>query len=419
MDFDGNIRNAIVRIKVVGIGGGGNSVLLRLAQDQLPGVELLAINTDAKQLGALQLAGVPTLQIGERLTKGRGTGGSAEIGEKSAVSDERRLQVALRDADLVFITAGMGGGVGTGAAPVVARCIRDMGILSIGVVTAPFSFEGRRKLRVAMDGIAKLQSQMDALVVIHNDNLMKMIDNRKMPLMEAFKLADGVLKQAISCISEVILTTGVVNVDFADINSIFRQSESSDAILGIGESETGSAVEAVKNAVASPLIERSLSGARGIILNVSGDETLSLFEVNEATQYIYDNTHPDVNIIFGTVIDKSLNGVVRATIVATDFVDSLIVRKPMLGQQLPETPQVAMQPAPADRNRIPTENTAAAMPAPQPTVREIPNVRPLPAVEGAEKLSLEQKKGAEDIKVPDFFNSKSSGGIPPFRPFGK
>ena len=419
MDFDGNIRNAIVRIKVVGIGGGGNSVLLRLAQDQLPGVELLAINTDAKQLGALQLAGVPTLQIGKRLTKGRGTGGSAEIGEKSAVSDERRLQVALRDADLVFITAGMGGGVGTGAAPVVARCIRDMGILSIGVVTAPFSFEGRRKLRVAMDGIAKLQSQMDALVVIHNDNLMKMIDNRKMPLMEAFKLADGVLKQAISCISEVILTTGVVNVDFADINSIFRQSESSDAILGIGESETGSAVEAVKNAVASPLIERSLSGARGIILNVSGDETLSLFEVNEATQYIYDNTHPDVNIIFGTVIDKSLNGVVRATIVATDFVDSLIVRKPMLGQQLPETPQVAMQPAPADRNRIPTESTAAAMPSPQPPVREIPNVRPLPAVEGAEKLSLEQKKGAEDIKVPDFFNSKSSGGIPPFRPFGK
>ncbi|MBQ1917981.1 MAG: hypothetical protein II175_02325, partial [Schwartzia sp.] len=153
--------------------------------------------------------------------------------------------------------------------------------------------------------------------------------------------------------------------------------------------------------------------------NVSGDETLSLFEVNEATQYIYDNTHPDVNIIFGTVIDKSLNGVVRATIVATDFVDSLIVRKPMLGQQLPETPQVAMQPAPADRNRIPTENTAAAMPAQQPPVREIPNVRPLPAVEGVEKLSLEQKKGAEDIKVPDFFNSKSSGGIPPFRPFGK
>ena len=238
MDFDANIRNAIVRIKVVGIGGGGNSVLLRLAQDQLPGVELLAINTDAKQLGALQLAGVPTLQIGERLTKGRGTGGAAEIGEKSALSDESRLQVALRDADLVFITAGMGGGVGTGAAPIVARCIREMGILSVGVVTAPFSFEGRRKMRVAMEGIAKMQAYMDALVVIHNDNLMKLIDNRKMPLMEAFKLADGVLKQAISCISEVILTTGVVNVDFADVTSIFRQSESSDAILGIGESET-------------------------------------------------------------------------------------------------------------------------------------------------------------------------------------
>lgn len=414
MDFDANIRNAIVRIKVVGIGGGGNSVLLRLAQDQLPGVELLAINTDAKQLGALQLAGVPTLQIGERLTKGRGTGGAAEIGEKSALSDESRLQVALRDADLVFITAGMGGGVGTGAAPIVARCIREMGILSVGVVTAPFSFEGRRKMRVAMEGIAKMQAYMDALVVIHNDNLMKLIDNRKMPLMEAFKLADGVLKQAISCISEVILTTGVVNVDFADVTSIFRQSESSDAILGIGESEKGSAVEAVQLAITSPLIERSLNGARGIILNISGDETLSLFEVNEATEYIRENTHPDVNVIFGTVIDKNLNGHVRATIVATDFIDSVIVRQPRLGQPLPETPQVAMQPATQQAPPIPQ------MPVQQaPVQREIPNVRPLPPIEGEERISSEQKKGAEDLKVPDFFNSKPSGGIPPFRPFGK
>ena len=412
MDFDANIRSAIVRIKVVGIGGGGNSVLLRLAQDQLPGVELLAINTDAKQLGALQLAGIPTLQIGERLTKGRGTGGVAEIGEKSAISDESRLQIALRDADLVFITAGMGGGVGTGAAPIVARCIREMGILSVGVVTAPFSFEGRRKMRVAMEGIAKMQSYMDALVVIHNDNLMKLIDNRKMPLMEAFKLADGVLKQAISCISEVILTTGVVNVDFADVTSIFRQSESSDAILGIGESEKGSAVEAVQLAITSPLIERSLNGARGIILNISGDDSLSLFEVNEATQYIYENTHPDVNLIFGTVIDKSLNGHVRATIVATDFIDSIIVRQPLLGQQLPETPQVAMQPAPRQAPPVPQ------MPVQQaPIQHEIPNVRPLPPLEGEERISS-QKKGAEDIKVPDFFNPKPSGGIPPFRPFG-
>ena len=330
------------------------------------------------------------------------------------MSDESRLQVALRDADLVFITAGMGGGVGTGAAPIVARCIREMGILSVGVVTAPFSFEGRRKMRVAMEGIAKMQAYMDALVVIHNDNLMKLIDNRKMPLMEAFKLADGVLKQAISCISEVILTTGVVNVDFADVTSIFRQSESSDAILGIGESEKGSAVEAVQLAITSPLIERSLNGARGIILNISGDETLSLFEVNEATEYIRENTHPDVNVIFGTVIDKNLNGHVRATIVATDFIDSVIVRQPRLGQPLPETPQVAMQPATQQAPPIPQ------MPVQQaPVQREIPNVRPLPPIEGEERISSEQKKGAEDLKVPDFFNSKPSGGIPPFRPFGK
>lgn len=316
------ITRAVIRIKVVGVGGGGNSVLLRLAEDRIPGIELLGVNTEAKQLSLLKDAGIEVLQIGERLTKGRGTGGVAEIGEKAAENDIARLEQVLKDVDLVFITAGMGGGVGTGAAPVIARLVKKLGMLSIGVVTVPFSFEGKRKLRVAEQGVEAMREQMDALLVVHNDNLMNLPGNKRMTLMQSFKEADSILRQAILCISEVILVTGVVNVDFADVVSIFRQSGSSDALLGIGESRNGSVIEAVQHAIESPLVERALDGARGLILNISGDETLPLFEVNEAMEYVTAHTHPDLNVVFGTIVEPTLSGTVRATLVATDFVDS-------------------------------------------------------------------------------------------------
>ncbi len=388
MDQDTDIINAIIRIKVLGIGGGGNSVLLRLAQDHMPGVELIAVNTDAKQLSILQTAGVKTIQIGKDLTKGRGTGGAAELGEQAAEADERVLTAAVRDADLVFVTCGMGGGVGTGAAPVIARIIQSLGILTVGVVTAPFSFEGKRKMVTANEGIARLQSSLDALIVIHNDNLMKILKNRHMPLVEAFQEADGVLRQAIRCISEVILMSGVINVDFADVTTILRQSTSSDAILGIGVSETGRAVEAVKNAIESPLIERSLEGCRGIILNISGDEKLSLYEVNDASHYIYEHTHPDVNIILGTVIEKGLGDCVRATLVATDFVNSTVhkdslVESRRLGR--------AISQAGADVE----EDEPVETPAPlAPPVRK-PTVR-------------------DELTVPDFMRKKSRDAFPSF-----
>ncbi|MBQ9377584.1 MAG: cell division protein FtsZ [Schwartzia sp.] len=317
-----DIRKAIVRIKVIGVGGGGNSVLLRLAEDKIPGIELIAVNTDAKQLSILNEAGIEAIQIGEKLTKGRGTGGVASVGAQAAEAELARLETELRDADLIFITAGMGGGVGTGASPVIARLVRQLGILSIGVVTAPFSFEGKRKQRIAQEGIEAMRAEMDALIVVQNDNLMKLPENKRMTLVQSFKAADGILRQAILCISEVILTTGVINVDFADVKTIFRKSESSDALLGIGESVSGRAVEAVQRAIESPLVERSLAGARGIILNISGDDKLALYEVNEAMLYISENAHPDVEIIFGTVADNTLGDKVRATLVATDFVDS-------------------------------------------------------------------------------------------------
>ena len=322
---DTKIKRAVVTIKIIGVGGGGNSVIERIAEGNELDVELIAINTDAKQLAYMEEAGVKALAIGRELTKGLGTGGVADLGEAAAKGDEAKIKEVLKGADLVFVTASMGGGAGTGAAPVVAKIAKDMGILTVGVVTVPFSFEGARKKRIANEGIAKMQGNLDALIVVHNDNLMKLPENKHMTLVNAFKAADDVLRQAINCIAELILTTGEINVDFADLTSIFRQSQSGDALLGIGESQR-SAIEAVQKAVESPLVEKSLTGARGLILNLSGSERMTLDDVGEATNYIRENTDPDVNIILGTVIDSSMGQTIRATIIATDFVDGVVMK---------------------------------------------------------------------------------------------
>ncbi|EJU27063.1 cell division protein FtsZ [Selenomonas sp. CM52] len=322
---DTKIKRAVVTIKIIGVGGGGNSVIERIAEGNELDVELIAINTDAKQLAYMEEAGIKALAIGRELTKGLGTGGVADLGEAAAKGDEAKIKEVLKGADLVFVTASMGGGAGTGAAPVVAKIAKDMGILTVGVVTVPFSFEGARKKRVANEGIAKMQGNLDALIVVHNDNLMKLPENKHMTLVNAFKAADDVLRQAINCIAELILTTGEINVDFADLTSTFRQSQSGDALLGIGESQR-SAIEAVQKAVESPLVEKSLTGARGLILNLSGSERMTLDDVGEATNYIRENTHPDVNIILGTIIDSSMGQTIRATIIATDFVDGVVMK---------------------------------------------------------------------------------------------
>ena len=324
---DTELRRAIVTIKVFGVGGGGNSVLLRMAKSDFLDIELVAINTDEKQLAIMEGAGIKTLQIGEEITKGRGTGGNMALGEQAAKADEEKIKDMMQGADLIFVTAGMGGGVGTGAAPIVARIAKDLGVLVIGVVTTPFSFEGVRKKKTAEAGIVKMQSHMDALIVVQNDNLMKLPENSSMSIVNAFESADEVLKQAIRCVAELILTTGIVNVDFADVTTIFRQSESSDALLGIGQS-TASAVAAVKAAVESPLIDKSLDGARGIILNITANDELTLCDVDMATKYIFDNADPEVNIIFGVVVNNEMKNVIQATIIATDFVGSTALKAP-------------------------------------------------------------------------------------------
>lgn len=330
-----DIKGAIVTIKVFGVGGGGNNVLKRLAESNLADVDLIAVNTDSDVLGLAGNSRLKAIQIGGNLTRGRGTGGNVSVGEAAAKSDAERLQNMMNGADMIFITAAMGGGTGTGVAPILAKIARDMGILTVGVVTAPFSFEGKRKQRIAAEGVIKMQSYMDALIVVKNDNLMKLQGNSSLTLVDAFRAADSVLIQAIRCIAELILTTGMVNVDFADLTTIFKQSDSSDAFLGIGRSDV-SALKAVQQAIESPLIERGLDGARGIIINITGDDNLSLYDVNEATEFIYGKTDEDVNLILGVVTDNSLKGTVQATIIATNFIDSLAMKSPKL-----ETPKTA------------------------------------------------------------------------------
>lgn len=344
-----------IKIKVLGIGGGGNNVIARMGQHRTLDIELVAINTDQHQLGVVAGSGVRTVAIGENLTAGRGTGGNVELGGEAARAAESQLKDLITGADLIFIAATLGGGFGTGAAPVIARLAKEMGVLSIGVVTTPFMFEGARKKKTAQAGIASLQSQMDALIVVENDNLLKLPENRTMSFKQGFVAADNILKQAINCISELILTTGIINVDFADVTTIFRQSDSSDALLAIGQS-TRDAVDAVKSALSSPLNERGLAGARGVILNITGDERLSLYDVEAATTYIAEATHPSVNIILGTVVDPNLSGSVRITLIATDFVDSVIkkapaVKVPESQVKVPEAKEVA--PAPEKREADP------------------------------------------------------------------
>ena len=317
---ENDIQQAVINIKVLGVGGGGNNVLRRLSKEKFLDVELIAINSDMKQLGLTEKDGVKVVPIGVSMTKGYGTGGNVEIGEQAAIAEEQEIKKMLIGADMVFITAGMGGGFGTGAAPVIARIARDMGILSLGIVTEPFDFEGRRKVQTAKDGIQRMQQEMDSLIVVKNNNLKELPEFKQISLKYAFRFADEVLNQSIRCIVEMIRTTGYVNVDFADVTTIFKQGTTSDAILGIGEADTPLA--AVMEAIDNPLVDRPISGARGLIVNFTSTTDLAMSAVTDATVYLQENTHPDANIIFGLVEDESMGEKVRATVVATDFEDS-------------------------------------------------------------------------------------------------
>ena len=302
-------------IKVIGVGGGGNNAVNRMVDSDLKGVQFLSVNTESQVL-ELSKADV-TIQIGEKVTKGLGAGANPQIGEEAAQESREEITKALEGADMVFVTAGMGGGTGTGAAPIVAECAKEVGALTVGVVTKPFAFEGKRRRAAAEKGIEFLTQKVDTIIVIPNDKLLQVVD-KKCSVSDAFSKADEVLRQGIKGISDLIQIPGLINLDFADVKTIMTNQ--GEALMGIGEG-TGEnrAADAAKMAINSPLLETSIDGAKGILLNISGSSELGIFEVNEAAQIISDAADPDANIIFGSVIDESLGDKVQVTVVATGF----------------------------------------------------------------------------------------------------
>ena len=303
------------KIKVIGVGGGGGNAVSRMIGSDLENVDFLVANTETQ---ALDGTNVPVrIQIGEKATKGLGAGANPEVGREAAEESREDILKALQGADMVFVTAGMGGGTGTGAAPIVAECAKEVGALTVGVVTKPFAFEGKRRRAAAEKGIEFLTQKVDTIIVIPNDKLLQVVD-KKCSVSDAFSKADEVLRQGIKGISDLIQIPGLINLDFADVKTIMTNQ--GEALMGIGEG-TGEnrAADAAKMAINSPLLETSIDGAKGILLNISGSSELGIFEVNEAAQIISDAADPDANIIFGSVIDESLGDKVQVTVVATGF----------------------------------------------------------------------------------------------------
>jgi cell division protein FtsZ len=308
-------QNYLAVIKVVGIGGGGVNAINRMIEVGLKGVEFIAINTDAQAL--LMSDADVKLDVGRELTRGLGAGANPEVGRKAAEDHRDEIEEVLRGADMVFVTAGEGGGTGTGGAPVVANIARSLGALTIGVVTRPFGFEGRRRATQAEEGIARLREEVDTLIVIPNDRLLS-ISDRQVSVLDAFKSADQVLLSGVQGITDLITTPGLINLDFADVKSVM--SEAGSALMGIGSARgEDRAVAAAEMAISSPLLEASIDGARGVLLSISGGSDLGLFEINEAAQLVSEAAHPEANIIFGAVIDDALGDEARVTVIAAGF----------------------------------------------------------------------------------------------------
>jgi cell division protein FtsZ len=318
-------------IKVVGIGGGGTNAVNRMINSGLSGVEFIAVNTDAQ---ALQMCDADMkIHIGEKLTRGLGAGADPKLGLEAAEESKAEIEEALRDADMVFVTAGKGGGTGTGAAPVVAKIAREANALTVGVVTRPFSFEGRRRSTYAEEGIKRLKENVDSLIIIPNDRLLQVAEKRT-SMMDAFKMADDVLRKGVQGITDLITVPGLINLDFADVRTIMQNSGS--ALMGIGESSSETrAAEAARAAISSPLLEASIEGATGIILNITGGNDLGLFEVNEAAEIVHNAAHQDANLIFGAVVDETFGERVSVTVIATGF-DQRLANRRREEQMVPE-----------------------------------------------------------------------------------
>jgi cell division protein FtsZ len=390
-------------IKVVGIGGGGSNAVNRMIEEGLGGVDFIAINTDAQ---ALMLSKAKTrVRIGDKLTRGLGAGGNPEVGRKAAEESSDELYEVLRGADMVFITSGMGGGTGTGGAPVIAQVAKELGTLTIGVVTRPFTFEGSRRIQAAEAGIEALKSQVDTLIVIPNDRLLQIVDKRA-SLQDAFGMADDVLRQGIQGISELITVPGLINLDFADVRTIM--SEGGAALMAVGRaSGEDRARKAAEEAISSSLLDVTIDGARGILFNVTGGPNMSLFEVNEAASIIKETAHPDVNLIFGAVIDENMGDEVRITVIATGFEQSHVsTRRPVTTRERISVPKAAptVAPRPALRSALetPAPDQTVDVPAQPPQAQQQP---PQPARRVEEEFTS-RVYDTDDLDIPAFLRRR-------------
>jgi cell division protein FtsZ len=397
-------QNYLAVIKVVGIGGGGVNAINRMIEVGLKGVEFIAINTDAQAL--LMSDADVKLDVGRELTRGLGAGANPDVGRKAAEDHREEIEEVLKGADMVFVTAGEGGGTGTGGAPVVANIARSLGALTIGVVTRPFTFEGRRRANQAEDGIAGLRENVDTLIVIPNDRLLS-ISDRQVSVLDAFRSADQVLLSGVQGITDLITTPGLINLDFADVKSVM--SEAGSALMGIGSARGDDrAVAAAEMAISSPLLEASIDGARGVLLSISGGSDLGLFEINEAAQLVSEAAHPEANIIFGAVIDDALGDEVRVTVIAAGFDGGQPPTKGSRDKTLGSYAAAREEtPAPRPESRpAPSFGGLGSVPAPAEREPEaepaaetsLPHVMP-PAVPSARPY---QDSAAEELDVPDF-----------------
>ncbi len=394
------------QIKVVGVGGGGNNAVNRMIAEGLGGVEFISINTDNQ---ALMLSKAKTrVRIGDKLTRGLGAGGNPEIGRKAAEESSDELYEVLRGADMIFIASGMGGGTGTGASPVVAQIAKELGALTIGVVTRPFTFEGARRQQSAEAGIEALKSQVDTLIVIPNDRLLQ-IASKNASLQQAFSLADDVLRQGIQGISELITVPALINLDFADVRTIM--SEGGAALMAVGHSVGDErARKASEAAISSALLDVTIDGARGILFNITGGPDLSLFEVNEAAAIIKEAAHPEVNLIFGAQIDEAMGDEVRVTVIATGFEHSSRVQR-KLEQQSPYRP-AQQQPAPRQQTQQPPaqqrpmqQYSAPAQPPAQQQQPMPPEQPPQPKPQQSDNFSA-RVYDEDNIEIPTFLRKR-------------
>lgn len=388
-------QNYLAIIKVVGIGGGGVNAVNRMIEVGLKGVEFIAINTDAQAL--LMSDADVKLDIGRELTRGLGAGANPDVGGKAAEDHAEEIEEVLKGADMVFVTAGEGGGTGTGGAPVVARIARSLGALTIGVVTRPFTFEGARRKKSADEGIERLREEVDTLIVIPNDRLLQ-ISDRNVSMLDAFKQADQVLLQGVSGITDLITTPGLINVDFADVKAVM--SNAGSALMGIGSARgENRALQAAEMAISSPLLEASIDGAHGVLLSIAGGSDLGIFEINEAAAMVADSVHEDANIIFGTIIDDALGDEVRVTVIAAGFDGGLPKRRDESAARRQQAAAVASRPAaPA---ATPSSARQEQSPSPASPAREAAPVEPQPVGARTTPAPMQFDDG-DDLDVPDF-----------------